>query len=113
MLAAQVLSKEEVDSSELAKQTDFSTTPPVGRGRWGAAVWPEGGIQRIADRPEEVVTYKLTYRCKDCGKEWSKLSVEKIDIPKEYVEDEEEKTDYDAEIETKEAREEEMAREQE
>ena len=57
-------------------------------------------------------TYKETYRCKHCRKEWTKLSVEEVGIPKQYVEDEEEKTEYDAEQETKEAREEEYAREE-
>ena len=36
----------------------------------------------------------------------------RVGIPKQYVEDEEEKTEYDAEQETKEAREEEYAREE-
>ncbi len=112
-MAGHLVSKEEIDSSELAKQTDFYPMPRTGRGPRGAAVWPEGGIRRIADHPEELVAYRLTYKCKDCGKEWGKTSVENIQIPREYVKDEEEKTDYDTEIETKEAREEEMAREQE
>ncbi len=113
LLAGRLVSKAEVDSSEIAKETDFGLVPALGGGPHGAAVWPEDGIQRIVDHPEEVVAYKLNYKCKHCGKEWNKISVEKIDIPKEYVEDEEEETDYDAEIETREAREEEMAREQE
>jgi len=65
----------------------------------------------VAMRPEAFLTFRETYKCKHCGKEWAKLSVEEIPLPREYVEDEEEKTDYDAHVEEEEAREEQYARE--
>ncbi len=98
---AELVSKEQIDSSEVTKQRDVF----FGGGRVVS-------IDRIADHPEAYITYKLTYRCKHCGKEWSKLDVEEVGLSKEYVEDEEEKTEYDAEQEAKEAREEEYAREE-
>ncbi len=93
------MSKQEVDASEITKQVDFFPHTGI-------------GIERVADNPGAYIAYKLTYRCKDCGKEWTKLSTEEVDIPKSYVEDEEEKTEYDGEKEAEEAREEEYAREE-
>ena len=43
-------------------------------------------------------------------KKWTKLQVEEKPLPREYVKDEEEETDYDAHVEAEEAREEEYAR---
>ncbi len=68
--------------------------------------------ERIADHPEAFLAYKLTYRCKDCGKEWTKLSVDEVGIPKSYVEDEEENTEYDADKEAEESKEEEYESEE-
>ena len=67
--------------------------------------------EAVAMRPEAFITYKALYKCKHCRKEWAKLSVEEIPLPREYVENEEEKTDYDAHVEEEEAREEQYARE--
>jgi hypothetical protein len=67
--------------------------------------------QAVAMRPEAFITYKSLYKCKHCGKEWTKLHVEEKPIPREYLEDKEEKTDYDAHLEEEEAREEQYARE--
>ncbi len=112
---AELVSKEQIDSREVTKQRDVFFE---GSGRIPGTLTrapltgPEVEIERIADHPEAYITNKLTYRCKHCGKEWTKLSVEEVGIPKEYVEDEEEKTEYDAEQEAKEAREEEYAREE-
>ena len=118
---AELLSKEQVDSSESAKASDF----PVEKSRLtrrttqgGFAITPDPlifGLSRdemeaVAMRPEAFITYRALYKCKHCGKEWTKLSVEKIPIPREYVEAEQEKTDYDAHLEEEEAREEEYAR---
>ncbi len=64
----------------------------------------------VAMRPEAYIAYKSIFQCKHCGKEWAKISVEEIPIPREYVENEEEKTDADAEREEEEAREEEYNR---
>lgn len=61
--------------------------------------------------PKAFISYKLSYRCKHCGKTWTKLEVEKKALPRAYVEDEEEKTDYDAHIEQEEAREDEYSSE--
>ncbi len=115
---AELLSKEQVDSSEVTRVSDF----PVEWARGGQV--SEGGLYfssvfgptederaAVAARPEAFITYKALYKCKHCGKEWTKLSVEEIPIPREYVEDEEEKTDYDAHVEEEEAREEQYARE--
>ena len=37
---------------------------------------------------EGLVTYRLTYRCKHCGKEWTKLSEKEVDLPESYIKDE-------------------------
>lgn len=104
--------EEQIDSSEVTKQGRDIFLERI-RGRRGNLIPSAAAVgPRIADHPEVLITYKVTYRCKHCGKEWTKLSVEEVGIPKEYVEDEEEKTEYDAEQEAKEAREEEYAREE-
>jgi len=66
--------------------------------------------QAVAMRSEAFITYQLNYRCKHCGKEWTKISVEEKQIPREYLEEDREKTDYDAHVEEEEARGEEYAR---
>ena len=101
-LAGELLSKEEVDSAEALKEKDAFF-------KMGITI--ETG-ERIADHPEAFITYKFAYKCRDCGKEWSKYKVREVEIPKEYVEDEEEKTDFDADKEEEEAREEQYAREE-
>jgi hypothetical protein len=85
-LAAELLSKEEVDTGEALKGKDvlFNMGLNIELG------------ERISDHPKDFLTYKFAYRCRDCGKEWSKFRVREVGIPTEYVEDEEEKTDYDA-----------------
>lgn len=100
-LAAELLSKEEVDTAETLKEKDVFF-------RMGLTI--ETG-ERVADHPEAFITYKFAYRCRDCGKEWTKFRVREVGIPKEYVEDEEEKTDYDIEREEEDTREEQYARE--
>jgi hypothetical protein len=118
---AEVRSREQVDSSEVAQVSDF----PLETSMLGGQAKSQGGFtmgrgfliglsederNAVAMRPEAFITYKLSFRCKHCGKEWTKLSVEEISLPREYVEAEGEKTDYDAHLEEKEAREEEYAR---
>ena len=66
----------------------------------------------VAIHPEAFITYRMTYRCKHCGKEWTKISVEAKPLPRDYVIDEAEKTDADGEVEAEEAREEEYVREE-
>ena len=100
-LAAELLSKEGVDTGDALREKDAFF-------RMGVTV--ETG-ERIADHPEAFITYRYLYRCKDCGKEWSKFKVQEVGIPREYPEDEDEKTDYDADKEEEEAREEQYARE--
>jgi hypothetical protein len=100
-LAAELLTKGEVDTSDALKEKDAFF-------KMGITV--ETG-ERIADRPEAFITYRYSYRCRDCGKEWAKFKVREVGNPKEYVEDEEEKTDYDADKEEGEAREEQYAQE--
>lgn len=119
---AEQLSKEQVDSSEVAKVGDFSLgmsklTGQITEGGFtmsrGSLILPLSQEEKetVAMRPEAFLTYRITYRCKHCGKEWAKLSVEETPLPREYVEDEEEKTDYDAHVEEEEAREEQYATE--
>jgi len=100
-LAAELLSKEEVDTAETLKEKDVFF-------KMGLTI--EAG-EMVADHPEAFITHKFAYRCRDCGKEWAKFKVSEVGIPKEYVEDEEEKTDYDTEREEEDAREEQFARE--
>lgn len=123
---AELLSKEEIDSSEATKVSDFplelslvhgitrgGLTPSLGAGTLGLVLGlGESEKETIALHPEAFITYKITYRCKHCGKEWTKISVEEKPLPREYVLDDEEKSDYDASIETEGAREEEYVREE-
>jgi hypothetical protein len=123
---ALLLSKEEIDSSEATKMGDFPVEmgpvtgitqgglrPYTATGMFGLVIGlDESDKDAIALHPEAFLTYKMTYRCKHCGKEWTRISVEKKPLPRGYVIDEEEKTDADAEAETEEAREEEYAREE-
>jgi|SRR2546422_7390738 len=119
---AELLSKEQVDSSEVAKVGDFplQMSKLTGQLTEGGLAMSRGSLilgisqdekEAVAMRPEAFITYKALYKCKHCRKEWAKLSVEEIPLPREYVENEEEKTDYDAHVEEEEAREEQYARE--
>jgi hypothetical protein len=96
VLVAQLVSKEEVDTGEILSQNDVIFRRAFLRSR----------AQGIAERPEAFITYELTYRCKSCRKEWSRTPVKEIGLPKEYVENGEEKTEYDADKEAEQAREE-------
>ncbi len=117
LLAAEQLSREEIDSNEVTTQIDNipQGTMPGGLGSagLGIGIGPNVEFERFKDEPDAYITYKVTFRCKDCGKEWTKLEVEHVKIPLQYVEDEAEKTDYDADVEEEEAREEEYARAEE
>ncbi len=99
-LAAELVSKTEVDTAEVLKEKDVFF-------RLGLAI--DAG-ERVADHPEAFITYKFTYRCRDCGKEWDKFKIREVEVQKEFVEDEEEKSDYDSDKEAEDAREEEYAR---
>ncbi len=101
-LAAELVSKTELDTAEVLKEKDVFF-------RLGLAI--DTG-ERVADRPEAFITYKFTYRCRDCGKEWDKFKIREVEVPREFVEDEEERSDYEADIETEDAREEEYARQE-
>ena len=119
---AQQLSKELIESDVLAKARDF----PAGGQLIGSEVLAkardfraggqleQGGLYHsmitgptdderdaFALNPEAFLTYRVIYRCKHCGKEWTHISVEEKGIPREYFEDEEddEKTEYDAHVE--------------
>ena len=100
-LAAELLSKEEIETSEALKEKDAFF-------KMGITI--ETG-ERIADHPEAFIAYRFAYRCRDCGREWAKFSVREVAGPREYVEDEEERTEYDAEKEEEDVREEQYARE--
>jgi hypothetical protein len=122
----QLLSKTEIDSSEATRVSDFPVemspiqgitqgglTPGTATGIMGLVFGlDESDKNAIALHPEAFLTYKMTYRCKHCGKEWTSISVEEKPLPRGYVINEEEKTDADAEAETEEAREEEYVREE-
>src|SRR5205807_10107069 len=84
VLAAELLSKEEIDTTEALKEKDAFF-------KMGVTI--ETG-ERIADHPDAFITSRFAYRCRDCGKEWAKFSVREVGIPRVYIEDEEEKTDY-------------------
>jgi hypothetical protein len=122
-LEAELLSKKQVDSAEATKVSDFpieenSFTGQIMEGgftmnRGLLILGPaDGQRQAVAMHPEAFITYKLSYKCKHCGKTWTKLEVENKPLPREYVEEEEEKTDFDAHIEEEDAREDQYAREQ-
>jgi len=118
-LEARLLSKEEIDSADAAKVVDFPLEMSPVRGITQGGLMPatttgvmgsvigldESDRNAIASHPEAFLTYKMSYRCKHCGKEWTKISVETKYFPRDYVIDEEEKTDADAETEAEEARE--------
>jgi ribosomal protein L37AE/L43A len=63
--AAELISRDHVDTSEL-KAEDFPMVRPPMRG-------PSLGLRPVT---EVYVTFKLNYRCKHCGREWSKISTE-------------------------------------
>jgi len=84
-LAGELMSKEVVDTAEALKEKDALF-------KMGITI--ETG-ERVADNPEAFVIDRFAYRCRDCGKEWTKFRVREVEIPREYVEDEEETTDYD------------------
>jgi hypothetical protein len=125
-LEARLLSKEEIDSSEAAKTGDFPLETNSDRGITRGGIRPLTGTgaigfvmgldeserSRIALNPEAFIAYRMTYRCNHCGKEWTRISVEAKPLPRDYLIDEEEKTDADAEVEAENAREEEYVREE-
>ncbi len=100
-LAGELMSKEEVDTAEALKEKDAFF-------KMGITI--ETG-ERVADHPEGFVTYRFAYKCGDCGKEWNKFSVREVGSPREFGEDDEEKTDYDAGREEEDAREEQYSSE--
>ena len=100
-LAGELLSKEEIDTVEALKEKDAFF-------KMGITI--ETG-ERMADHPEAFVTSKFAYKCRDCGKEWNKFKVREVGIPREYLEDEEERTDYEADKDEEDGREEQYASE--
>jgi len=100
-LGAELVSKTEVDTAEVLKEKDVFF-------RLGLAI--DTG-ERVADHPEAFVTYKFTYRCRHCGREWDKFKIQEV-VLKEFVEDEDERGDFDADREAEDAREEEYPRQE-
>ena len=100
-LGAELLSKEEIDTAQALKEKDAFF-------KMGITV--ETG-ERLADHPEAFVADRFAYRCRECGKEWTKFRVRDVGINREEVEDEEEKTGFDARKEEEDATEEQYARE--
>jgi len=101
-LAAELLSKEEIDTAEALKEKDAFF-------KMGITI--ETG-ERVADHPEAFTAYRFAYKCRDCGKEWNKFKIREVGVPREYAEDEEDRADYDAGKEDEDAREEQYAREE-
>lgn len=120
------MSKDKIDSSEATKVSEFPLETGPMRGITQGGLRPSTAIgvsglvlgideserSTIAQNPEAFITYKMTYRCKHCGKEWTKISVEAKTLPRDYVIDEDEKTEADAETESEDAREVEYIREE-
>lgn len=100
-LAAELISKQEIDTAEMLKEKDvfYKLGVPVETG------------ERIADNPEMFATFKLGFKCRQCGKEWSKLTIEGVTVPKEYAESEDEGADGDVYREEEEPGEEQYAEE--
>ena len=88
-LAAELVSKQKIDTADMLKEKDvfYRLGVPVETG------------ERLAENPEMFVTHKLGFKCRQCGKEWSKLKVEGVRMPREYADGEEEESDYDLERE--------------
>ena len=86
-LAAELISKLEIDTAEILKEKDvfYKLGVPVETG------------ERMTDNPEMFLTYKLGFKCRQCGKEWSKLKVEGVKTPKDHGESDGEESDYDDE----------------
>jgi hypothetical protein len=99
-LAAEPISKEQVDSNT----EDLLEDPP--RTRMGQRIARTGVPTPI----EFFTTYKILYRCKHCGKEWTKMSTEEIAIPRREA-GTEQAMDADVEREEEVAKEEQYARE--
>ena len=91
-LGAELLSREEADTREVLKEKDLFLK---------AGLTVEAG-ERVAEHPEAFATYKFAYRCRECGKEWARFQIRKAEISREYIEDEEEKVDYESDKEAEE-----------
>jgi MoaA/NifB/PqqE/SkfB family radical SAM enzyme len=103
-LEARLLSKEEIDSGEATKVSDFPLEASPVRGITQGGLSPstatgmaglvlgldDSDRSAIALHPEAFITYRMTYRCNHCGKEWTKISVETKPLPREYVVEDEE-----------------------
>lgn len=88
-LASELLSRREVDTSEVLKEKDvfFKMGIPVETG------------ERMVERPDAFTTYKFTYRCKNCGREWSSFKVEESGGPRELGGEEEDEVEADGDVE--------------
>ena len=88
-LGAELVSKQEIDTADILKEKDifYKLGVPVETG------------ERITENPEQFVTYKLGFKCRQCGKEWSKLKLEGVKTPKGYTESEDDEPDYNGESE--------------
>jgi hypothetical protein len=110
--AVQEVSKEQVDSALVKSSTQPGRVGTTRLSRLGSG---QLGQPPSPERPEyapseDFLTYQVPYRCKYCGKEWTKLEEKEVDIPRSYVGAEQEKTDVDAGREEEAAREEDYAR---
>jgi hypothetical protein len=77
LLAAKEISKAQVDSDVVANEPAL---PRIAVRHKPLKEAPQVGVPgRIS------LLYKITYQCKHCGKEWTKLSEEDVEIPHEYL----------------------------
>lgn len=53
----------------------------------------ERDLNDSLSRSEDWISYKLTFRCKRCGNEWSKISEKEVELPRDYVKSEYEDAD--------------------
>lgn len=88
-----------MDSREATKVSDFPIEPGIHDETQGGFYRRRGALfhglseeekKSVALNREAFVTYEVALRCKHCGKERSKLSVEKVRLSREYVAEERE-----------------------
>ncbi len=73
--SAELVSKEKLDSSMVVPEP--AEKIQIGR-----------DLTSPLSRSEDWIGYKLTYRCKHCGKEWTRTSEKEVELPRSYVENE-------------------------
>lgn len=100
-LGAELVTKQEIDTANILKEKDafYRLGVPVETG------------EKMVENPEMFVTYKLGFKCRQCGKEWSNFKVEGVKVPRESAEGEDEVSDFDVEVDEDDPVEEQFAEE--